>query len=70
MQTLTELLHSGAPFGIALQEAVVAEWRAADKVVRVDTDEVRCFCGTWFVFRPGATRARCPGCGARYEKVT
>ena len=28
-----------------------------------------CVCGTSFTFKAGATRARCPGCGCRYELI-
>ena len=75
--TLEHLLDIGAPFAVAFESAVVASWRGADEPVRsihCDAETIAaglgintCVCGQAFRFRPGATRARCPGCGARYE---
>ena len=69
--TLGRLLDAGAPFQDAFWAAVVASWRGADEdvvLVPAGCDSVSCVCGRSFRFRPGATRARCPGCGARYEQ--
>lgn len=71
-ETLARLLDSGVAFPIALELAVRAAWRGADEDVQrlwADCSSVRCGCGVMFRFRDGATRARCPGCGARYEKT-
>lgn len=68
--TLGRLLDAGAPFQEAFWTAIVASWRGADEDVQTilgGADSVTCVCGASFRFRPGATRARCPGCGCRYE---
>jgi hypothetical protein len=70
-ETLTAAIDAGLPLIDALEIAVRAEWRGADEEVQsvdVDVQTVRCVCGKRFSFRDGATRARCPGCGARYQK--
>lgn len=75
--TLARLLQAGAGFADAFQAAVRASWRGADEPIRevhcnaatlaAGLEIHTCVCGQAFRFRPGATRARCPGCGARYE---
>ena len=59
-----------------LYAMIAAEWKGADEPVRTiigepsgDPLEVRCVCQTSFTFKAGATRARCPGCGCRYELI-
>ena len=66
------LWAAGPPSNMSLRdwlyEMVRLEWRGADEPVRtVSCDPVRCVCGEEFTFREGSTRARCPGCGARYQ---
>jgi len=53
---------------------IAAEWKGADEPIRTIQQEsngepttVHCVCETFFTFKAGATRARCPGCGCRYE---
>ena len=56
---------------------IAAEWRGADEPVQTFIGEASddpptvksCVCQTSFTFKPGATRARCPGCGCRYELI-
>jgi hypothetical protein len=77
--TLDRLLAAGATFHDAYFAALRASWRGADEpICEVTCDAATmaagleihtCVCGQAFRFRPGATRARCPGCGARYEIV-
>jgi hypothetical protein len=71
-ETFSRLLDSGVALPVALELAVRAAWRGAEEDVQwlwPDCSEVRCVCGVVFRFKDGATRARCPGCGARYEKT-
>lgn len=54
-----------------LDRCIVEEWRGEAEPVHsvpAGTDDVRCVCGIDFTFKPGSTRARCPGCGCRYER--
>lgn len=54
-----------------LERCIVEEWRGADEPVQTvprGVDTVKCVCSVRFTFRPGSTRARCPGCGCRYER--
>jgi len=54
-----------------LERCVVEEWRGADEPVHSvprGIARVKCVCGAFFDFQPGSTRARCPGCGCRYER--
>ena len=77
--TLDRLLAAGATFTDAYWAALRASWRGADEPIQEVTCDAEiiavglvihtCVCGQAFRFRPGATRARCPGCGARYEIV-
>ena len=59
-----------------LYAMIEAEWKGADEPVQTISSEpsedplvVHCICGTSFTFKAGATRARCPGCGCRYELI-
>lgn len=66
---LRKLLDAGVPFSVAFRAAFRLSWRGADESVRfVSGDCVQCVCGVMFTFRDGAKRARCPGCGCRYER--
>ena len=61
----------GEPLQLFLERCIVEEWRGAQEEPRqmpAGCDQVRCVCGAFFTFRPGSTRARCPGCGCRYER--
>lgn len=68
-------LAAGPPVGVSFADwlygLMILEWRGADEDVQpVTGDErldVRCICGARFAFAQNATRARCPGCGCRYE---
>lgn len=75
---LDRLLEAGVPFHEAWPAVTLAvmraNWRGADEPIQTlgpdsgdEPTEVWCICGTRFAFKAGATRARCPGCGCRYE---
>lgn len=71
-ETLSKLLDTGASFAEAFELACRLSWRGAEEDVQwlpPDCSSVRCGCGVVFRFKDGATRARCPGCGARYERT-
>ena len=59
---------AGVSFADWFYGLILLEWRGADEDVQtVTNDQVHCLCGARFVFAQNATRARCPGCGCRYE---
>lgn len=67
------LWAAGPPSNMSLGEwlraMVMLEWRGADEPVQtVSSSIVGCVCGQQFIFKDGAPRARCPGCGCRYER--
>lgn len=73
---LGRLLDAGVPFAEAWPAVIVATWRGAEEPVQTigiwpneEPPQVGCVCGTSFTFKAGATRARCPGCGCRYELI-
>lgn len=66
---LCKLLDAGAPFREAFETALRVSWRGADEPVqRAFGGSVLCVCGVVFRFKDGAERAKCPGCGCRYER--
>ncbi len=72
---LDRFTAAGVPFAEAWQAVTLAvmraRWRGAEEPIHyVDLPEVSCICGTSFTFKAGATRARCPGCGCRYELIS
>ena len=73
---LDRLLAAGVSFADAWPLAIAAAWKgSAEPIQSISTNRyddpptVGCVCGTSFVFQAGATRARCPGCGCRYELI-
>jgi hypothetical protein len=68
------LWAAGPPKGVTFSDwfygMVSLEWRGAEEEPHtVPCSQVRCVCGQDFAFKDGATRARCPNCGARYERT-
>ena len=69
---LSKLLDAGAPFREAFETALRVSWRGAEEPVQsvfADCSSVLCVCGVVFRFKDGAERAKCPGCGCRYERA-
>lgn len=66
---MTLALDAGVDFRTAFEMACLLSWRGADEPVQIATAAtVRCGCGVAFRFRKSATRAKCPRCGARWER--